>query len=145
MIKNLNEFVSKLPDKPALQCLLVDAHTIVATDSFKLIEIEHETGVKKPFLMKMPKGAKDYTDAIKLDDGMRLDVESYPKYKNLFPKKTPRVFVRLHPDHLMSIVKAFTGKKDEDVWIDIEISDIPNTPVIFKGKGKRALLAQIYH
>lgn len=151
MVKNLKEFTSKSTLNPCLQGVLVTSDRLVATDSFKLIEIQIVNQIKKSYVQELPKGIKTMHSV--LNDKVYIDAKGstipiseindpYPEYKAILAQlKTPRATVRLSASHLKAIAEAFmVDKKDMlNDYIDVELFD-ELKPVKFTRANITALL-----
>jgi len=119
MIKNLSAFVSSMKLGREIENVLVCPDKIVATDSFKLIEVLGETGAADSFTVKLPKGLKTFDRVQKTDKGADVlhkgaiysvevgDAELYPKYEAIIPTDKPVYTVTLSPAHLAAICEAY--------------------------------------
>ena len=152
MIKNLSEFISREHLKKAVEGVLITPDKIVASDSFKLIEIESgDTGVKKPIVLKVARYINRFEKVVVMDgehfvkDGDsfhkgKLVEEKFPDYEVLIPKSEPVFTIKLSPLHLKEICTAFEDK----VYIKMEFHS-ESKPVVFtENTGSlRALLMPI--
>lgn len=146
MVKNISDFCSPSMMRSEINAVLVTPDRIVATDSFKLIEIKKETGAGAPVLVKLPKGVKTFdTITYKKDDvgtfvngawteiGTPLDADIYPKYEAIMPTGEPLKKVRLSVHHLKAIITACEGKgRDRIDLVDISVYAKEYGPVKFE-------------
>lgn len=122
-IKNITAFTSKSKIKPVLQSIHVMPDKIVATDSFKLIEVIGDTGAIETFNVIPPKGLKTF-DKIERKDGQpvfthknaeykgELVLEDFPEYEQVIPKTDPVLEITISPAHLKEVCAAFESKDD---------------------------------
>jgi DNA polymerase III sliding clamp (beta) subunit (PCNA family) len=119
MIKNISDFVSKQTLGRSIEGILVTPDKIVATDSYKLIEIKQASEIKKPTVFNLAKGFKTFETAN--DTGLiakygtvcsnGIQSDAFPDYAQVIPKDTdnPVFEIDLSPEHLEQIAKAFKG------------------------------------
>lgn len=152
-IKNLSDFIHKDSNRDVLNSVLIAPDKIVATDSFKLVEIKTETGISEPLLVKLPKGIKTFesvhsengivTIRDKKGAGYQVDVLStaytFPEYEKLIPTTEPKLTVRLSPEYLAQVAKAFEG----DVYVEIALHGNAKPLVFTSDSNVRVLLMPI--
>ena len=95
MIKNLKDFTSKSSIKPIFQGIYITPDTLVATDTYKLIEVTVKNEVKSPIVIELPKKIKSIhsvkENTVYLDvKGSTIPVKEihdgeYPNYKAIIP------------------------------------------------------------
>ncbi len=136
MIKNIKEFVTPQNKGNAYTKItmgvLVTPSEIVATDTYKLIEVKIKNDVEKPIVIKLPKGIKSIHSvnkdiAYENGRGDTFFVEKmegeYPQYKTIFNRleNKKKITIRVSASHLEAIAKAFTvtGEYPEHVDMDI--------------------------
>lgn len=122
MIKNLSSYVSKSDIKPELACVLVKPDRMVATDSFRLVEVKGQTGIDKDTLIKLPKALKTLS-AVTLKDeklgtmekGAWYELETiegaFPRYETIMPTAEPIATIRVNAEYLKEIAQTFEDKK----------------------------------
>lgn len=146
MIKNLIDFRSPNTMNLQINAILVTPDKIVATDSFKLIEIKKKTGAAAPVLVNLPKGVKTFDGIVyKHDDvgtlvngawteiGTTFDPDLYPKYEAVMPTGEPLKTVRLSVAHLKAIITACERSKDKHLdSVDVSIYEKERGPVKFE-------------
>ena len=157
MIKNIKEFTTpkqtKNPYLKSTMGVLVKKDRIVATDTFKLIEVKVNSGVSEDKVIELPKGIKslhslkDNNIAYADSRGKTFFAEEiklpYPQYEEVFNRleNKEKISVRISASHLQSIAKAFTG--DED-YVDMFIyPDSATNPIKFSRNDITALLMPI--
>jgi len=144
MIKNITDFISKGPVERSINGVLVTPDKIVATDSFKLIEIKQASDIQKPTVFKMVKGFKTFETAN--DTGLiakygticsnSIMEDAFPEYEKVIPQGEPVFEIDLSPEHLEAIFKAFKGYPRITVKMYAK-----NKPVVFtNNKDIMALL-----
>lgn len=146
-IKNLSDFVSKEKIERAIEGVLIMPDKIVATDSYKLIEITTETGVPAPVIVKMPKGLKTFESvtaaSVLTNKGATyqcevLRADKYPKYEAVIPAGEPVATVRVNAEYLEQIASACKGAGQ---FHAVEIAFHGELkPLVFTTNGIRALL-----
>lgn len=119
MIKNLSSFVSKTRIGESISGVLITPEKIVATDSFKLIEIKYETGVDSPIVVQLPKGLKTLDGAIAVQSGKlfnkgaeyqgKIIEEKFPDYEKILPTTKPTLTRYVDSRLLKDICEAFNG------------------------------------
>lgn len=119
MIKNLSSFVSKTGLGKSISGVLITPEKIVATDSFKLIEIKYETGVDSPIVVRLPKGLKTLDGAVAVQSGKLFNKgaeyqgeiikEDFPKYEKILPTTAPILTRYVDARLLKDICEAFNG------------------------------------
>lgn len=165
-IKNLSAFTAKSDTKQELAGVLVTKDKLVATDSFRLIEVQSEAGkdLEKPIIVKMQKGVKTFDHVTQNTDGTVtlttkgastpsayvLDGDTFPKYEPLIPDiKNAIAHIKLNPQFLKEIAQAFEdlqGKNElNSVHMYVFEEESRAKPVLFTNdKGTaRALLMPI--
>jgi hypothetical protein len=155
MIKNLKEFLPKSKLGRSIEGVLVEKDKIVATDSFKLIEIRHNTGAGTPFIATLPPKLKTITKIEKISDTKArvtgkngemyetgLLTDPYPDYAKIIPTTDPIATLKVNPVYLASIGEALSADNDSFMGITIEIHGA-NKPIVFKSKNMTALLMPI--
>lgn len=126
MIKNLTDFISKQLPARGMNGVLVKPDRIVATDSFKLIELKMESDIKKPILLNLPNGVNKFSKILKLEKDWYVEngnalykatemKDDFPKYEQIIPKDKPVFKIRLSPLHLKAICTAFEDKESMDI------------------------------
>lgn len=152
MIKNLSAFVSKGKFDRPIEGILITSSMVVATDSFKLIEVKGETGIKDSFTVKLPEKLKSFDTITRAGveatihnkgaqyKAMAKPADEYPKYERVIPTEEPIVSIKLSPEHLKEICIAFEngGGMTLSIYGDTK-------PVVFTNdkEDKRALLMPI--
>ena len=158
MIKNIEAFTSKQKLGRAIDGVLIMPDKIVATDSFKLIELKGDTGAADSFTVKLPKGLKTFervervgTGANIYHKGAKYEVaevgaaDEYPKHEAIWPTGEPVASVILDAGHLAAICAAFESASTTGVaHIEIKIYE-ENKAVEFTSKTGvlRALLMPV--
>lgn len=152
MIKNITAFTSTSDMGRAIEGVRIEPNRIVATDSYKLIEIIEKTG-EDSFTVKLPKGLKTFerverigTGANLYHKGAKYEVskvieDEYPQWEKIIPEGEPQFTVKLSPEHLSEICKAFTeGRAIHEMTIAYYGE---NKPLVFTRKDGllRAVLA----
>lgn len=99
--------------------MLITPEKIVATDSFKLIEIKYETGVDSPIVVQLPKGLKTLDGAVALQSGKLFNKgaeyqgnileEKFPDYEKIIPTTAPILTRYVDARLLKDICEAFNG------------------------------------
>ena len=119
MSKNITAFTDKSELGRAIEGVRIEPERIVATDSFKLIEIIEHTGAEDSFTVKLPKGLKSFERVERTEAGAYLHKggasysgqilhEEYPKLEGIIPTGEPNATIKLNPEFLGEICKAFT-------------------------------------
>jgi len=118
-IKNLEKIVHK--SKPNITGVLVTDKHFIATDSYKLVEIEHKG---EPLPAKC----------------IAADPKAYPEVSQLWPTAKAARTIRFTAGYLKQVAEFF--EKNGSTYIDMELQDDNLSPVVFKSAGIRALLMQ---
>lgn len=120
-IKNIAAFVAG--DKPgrAINGVYIAPDKIVATDSYKLIEIKTDTGVVAPVIVQLPPKVKTF-EALSIDPAGAATLlnkgaiyntgtisEEFPKYEDLVPVEDPALDIMISAKHLREVCAAFEG------------------------------------
>lgn len=159
MIKNLADFVSqsKIERHKNLTGVRIFPDRVVATDTFKLIEVMHDTDTDEPFTVILPKGIKTFdivshSHIVKGKDNHRIEVlkgddDIYPDYQKIMPKDEPDLTITISAHHLKTIAEAFITKKGELGEMKIGLYHDRHKPIVFTDPKKtiKALLMQIIH
>jgi hypothetical protein len=136
MIKNITAFTAKSLTGRAIEGVRIEPERIIATDSYKLIEIIEHTGAGESFIVKLPKGLKSFDRAERTEVGAYLHKggasysgtiiqDEYPKWEKIIPEGKPTATVKLNPEMLGEICKAFT-----------EGRAIPEMTIAYYGENK---------
>jgi hypothetical protein len=155
----MDKITSKSSIRPELQSIYFAPDKMVATDSYRLIEVKKEIGIPEPRLIKVKGfkgrgtvsvGADDIVnDDGKLIQGERVDA-SYPEYEKIFDgvKEAPR-FSMLVNAKLLAELLAEADAHAEDANHKVRLDFFETmTPLIITAQGKtvsvRALLAPLH-
>lgn len=169
-VKNLSAFVSTSKMGREIEKVLVTPDKVVATDSFKLIEVSGPTGVPKPVLVGLPKGVKSFDHIETKEVGQEINsphhvgkimtkgatyevgnVEEdgrYPKYTQVIPTEEPVFSIKLSPDHLKEICIALSENQlrgrngNQNAGMLLEFYDAEK-PVKITGENVLALIMPI--
>jgi DNA polymerase III sliding clamp (beta) subunit (PCNA family) len=164
MIKNLSAFTAKTDIKQELAGVLVTKDKLVATDSYRLIEVQSDAGkdLSAPVIVGLPKGAKTIehiemagNDATIKSKGalypasFTLAGDRFPKYESVIPNiEDATISVSVNPEYLQDIARAFQelakqnkGKLD---GVTMHLFDTKK-PIVFTNNNgtARALLMPI--
>lgn len=142
MIKNITDFTSKNAYGKCIEGVHVTPNAVVATDSFKLIEIKQETGAADSFTVKLPKGLKTFDKIERVGTGAniyhkgakyevsKIEEDEFPKYEQIFPTDKPVAVVRLNAEFLRQIATAFESIDPTFGAINVTLYG-ENKPVVF--------------
>lgn len=149
MIKNIKAFTKKDGLRPVLEGVYITPDRIVATDTYKLIELKTDTGLKETFVFRLPSGVKDFERVEK--DGKKVTLynknnvyitqvtkEEFPQYEMIIPKDE-LVSIRLSPKHLKEICTSFENKE----YLDFKIYKGEYKPITIEADNLKALLMPI--
>jgi hypothetical protein len=127
-IKNLSAFIGKMGGGGWVQGVHIMPDRIVATDSFKLVEIKTETGVTEAVTVVAPKALKTF-DGVTVD-GEKITLQNkgaeyltrkhegeFPAYEKVMPEGEPQITIRLQPQLLKEVAEAY-GK---EAYVDMHI------------------------
>jgi len=124
MPKNISDFLPATTMGRAVEGVLVTPSKLVATDTFKLIEVKHENPIEKPVVLRLPKGMKTFDGITATGETVTLtkkgalypaadtlDPDQYPRYEQAFPTEQPQFQITLSPVHLKAIATAYEKSK----------------------------------
>lgn len=154
MIKNIKAFISQTNLNKSIEGVLVTPTHIVATDSFKLIEIQAETNTNEQFIARPPKALKTFEKVYKENEQVifedkgtkyigELIQDNYPDYNSIIPTGEPTNELFLTAEHLQEICIAMADKSKRGLLTGIKMSIYEKGKVIvFTNKlgDKKALL-----
>jgi len=150
--KDLKNLVAKTKGlKPAIEGVLFCNDKIVATDSFKLIEIEAEGDL----IHIVPLSALKKGDTLSKGDGLNVNIvrtdgsvltvealpaDDFPQYESILADAEARTktIIKVSRKHLIDLLTAM----EPDAWdaLELHVSSEPNMPLLVKGKGCKGLL-----
>ncbi len=138
-MKNLSDFVSKSNIRPSISGVLVTPEKIVATDSFKLIEIKRANAVKEAIIVKLPKGLKTFdriSDEKLYHKNAEYPIEkiddTFPAYESIIPTTEPKMTIIVNPKFLAEICAAFS----KEVTIALELHG-EDKPIVITARDTR--------
>ena len=147
MIKNIKAFTAQTTFNKSIEGVGIYPDKVVATDSFKLIEVKMNTGAEKPYVLRPHKAVKTFDSvegAIMYQKGVPFQGEimkdDFPKYEEIIPKGTPVISVNLSPELLKEVCTEFIQKGYYGFTMSI-YGDMK--PIVFTRKqgDKRAILS----
>lgn len=152
MIKNIHKFVAKDSPKQSITGVLVTPEKIVATDSFRLVEVTHPfPSVSEPTIVKLPKNCSKIDD-ISVSQGKVMVVsdgdisigaivdDTFPVYDAIFPTEKPMLEIKLNTAYLKEIAEFF--ERNEQPTFTVKLYGNLK-PVLFEAGNIRALLMPI--
>lgn len=131
MNKKLLKITSKSPIKPELQCVLSKGDVLVATDTFRLVELKQEP--------------KELADGLYMKNGELSNekMEYYPDYTRVVPDRKPDISIKMNRKYIIECLDAL-GKGDQFDIVQIDMfTDVHGRPVIFTNKNGRAFIMPI--
>lgn len=139
----MDKITSKSSMRPELSAVYLTPEKMVATDSFRLIEVKKPIGINKPFLFKAKgfkgRGAVSVNGDIINDDGKLIQGErvdgEYPDYEKALPTDKPAFTMYLNAKYLAEIAAEVDAHaKDPFHTIRLDFYD-KHRPLVITAEG----------
>ena len=137
--------------RPVLQKVLVTKNKMVATDSYKLLEITNPNEVEKDQLLHLPDFISTFKNterAVKVETvENKTDGNQFPDYEQIMPKTDPIMEFQVNAKLMIECLEQFKNKETDNNYVTIKLYSKEMSPIVMQGSGAteniKALLMQL--
>ena len=138
----------------AIDGILITPETVVACDSFRLLEVKVKTNIVKNIVVECPKeftGAGEtitWNDGILTEDNKKMVSEkkgcqNYPEYENFFPKTEPNAVIMVSSELLSELLKTQCKIEKNKRNNNRVVMKVYSDKIVIEGTRTRSIIMNI--